>query len=102
MTSPPRTTNNPRTVNRLFTSSTSTARQLCKGRRSPKGRHLCKAIEDTEAEGAGTTEAEEEKNLLTKSTGKISNVLFVIRRYIHQRVAQKQKITLMDVPSYYK
>ena len=58
MTSPPGTTDTPRIANILCTSLTSTARHLCKGQRSPKERHLCKAVEDTEAEESGTTEAE--------------------------------------------
>ena len=94
MNSPPGTTDNPRTANRLCTSLTSTAIQLCKGRHSPKERNLYKAAEATEGEEAGTTEAEGAINLLTKNTGKIRNALIAIRRDAHQKFDQRQKRTL--------
>ena len=43
---------------------------------------------------AETIDAEGSKNLSTKSTGKIRNILIAIRRDIHQRVAQRQKRTM--------
>ena len=77
------TSDTPRTANILCTSSTIILRHLCKGRRSPKERHLCKAVEAIEAEEAGETEVEGEKNLSTNITGKISNVSIAIRRCIY-------------------
>ena len=104
MTSPPGTTNKPITNNRLFTSSTSTVRQLCKGRHSPKERHLCQAVEDTEVEEAGTKEADGVTNLLIKITGKIRNVSTAIIRNINQqfprgRKGRRQSINLISVQS---
>ena len=84
MTSPMGTTDTPRIANRLCTSSTSTARQFCKGQRSPKERHSCKAVEATEGEEGGTTEAEGAISLSTKNTVRIRNALIAIRRDTHQ------------------
>ena len=53
----------------------------------------CKAVEATEEEEAGATEAEGAINFLTKNNGKIMNVSIAIRRDIHPRVFQRQKST---------
>ena len=44
---------------------------------------MCKAVDATEADESGATEAEESIKLSTKSTGKIRNVTIAIIRYIH-------------------
>ena len=66
MTSPPGTINTLRTTNIFYTSSTSTARQLCKGKHSTKESHLCKAVEVTEEEETGVTEVKGSINQFDK------------------------------------
>ena len=83
MTSTPETTDNPRTADIPFNSLTNTTRQLCKGQHIPKERYLCKAVEATEEEEAGATEAERAIKISTNSTGKIMNISIETIRDIH-------------------
>ena len=68
MTSPLETTSIQITTNILCNSSTNTARQLYKRRRSPNECHLCKTVEATDAEEAGATEVEGVMKISVKNT----------------------------------